>query len=354
MHVVVVADARYPLAEPFAGGMQSMTWHLVRGLRARGVEVSLFAAPGTDPGLQAVTLPVRPVTLSPAARNDVSMPPVEWMEQHHAYLRLMLQLAHRDDVDIVHNNSLHYLPVAMAEAVGRPVVTTLHTPPTPWLEPAVEVADPGCNHYVAVSRHTAGLWRHVADAAVVPNGVDLSRWPQGRGGPDLVWFGRLVPEKGAHHAIEIARRAGRRLRLAGPLADPDYWDEVVEPRLGRDAEYVGHLRQDEIAVLVGDSAVALVTPLWDEPYGLVVAEAMACGTPVVGYDRGGVPEVAGPGAHLVAPGDVGAAACAVDDAVGSPRAAARAWATEHCSVDAMVGSYLEVYDRVLGRTQLVA
>jgi glycosyltransferase involved in cell wall biosynthesis len=293
-------------------------------LRTRGVAVSLFAGPGTDPMLRAEELPVRRTELSPAARNDVSMPPEEWMEQHQAYLRLMVELSRRRDVDLVHNNSLHYLPVAMAELLDVPVLTTLHTPPTPWLEPAVAQGDPASNHYAAVSRCTARQWSHVAAASTVRNGVDLAGWPEGPGGDELVWFGRMVPEKGAHHAVEIARRAGRRLRLAGPLSDPDYWSREVKPRLGRHAEYVGHLRQAELAALVGASGAGLVTPQWEEPYGLVVAEALACGTPVVGYARGGVPEVAGPGcSRLVAPDDVEAAAAAVDEATPADTALSR-------------------------------
>lgn len=355
MHVAVLADSRFSLAEPFAGGMQSMTWHLVRGLRARGVEVSLFAGPGTDPELQAHVLPVRPVTLSPAARNDVSMPPEEWMQQHQAYLRLMIELSHRDDVDVVHNNSLHYLPVAMAELLQAPVLTTLHTPPTPWLEPAVAHCDPARTHFAAVSEHTQAQWSHVCEPVVVPNGVGLDAWPLGGGGSELVWSGRLVPEKGAHHAIEIARRAGRRIRLAGPVSDPDYWHHEVRPRLGSGAEYVGHLRQVELAELVGRSAASLVTPLWEEPYGLVAAESLACGTPVVGYARGGVPGVVDPSSsRLVRGGDMDAAANAVDEAVTLPRDAARAWAERWCSVEVMVDRYLAVYERLLQRHRLVA
>src|SRR5690606_31423528 len=161
----------------------------------RGVRVTVFAAPGTDPALGAHELPVRTAELSDAARSDVSMQPDEWLEQHHAYLRLMMELSRRDDVDVVHNNSLHHLPVAMAELLPVPVVTTLHTPPTPWLEPAVRLAEQGRNRFVAVSAHTARQWRHVVDAQVVLNGVDTDLWPLGPGGEDLMWFGRIVPEK---------------------------------------------------------------------------------------------------------------------------------------------------------------
>lgn len=346
LHVVVIADSRYPLREPFAGGMQSLTWHLIRGLRERDVQVSVFAGTGTDHRLGARTIASRPMALSESARQDVSMQPEEWLEQHHAYLQLMLELARRDDVDVVHNNCLHHLPIAMAEMLDAPVVTTLHTPPTPWLEPVVRLADDDSSRFAAVSRHTAGLWRHVADAAVIPNGIDARRWAYGAGGPDLVWCGRIAPEKAPHLAIAIASLAGRRLRLAGPVTDPAYWAREVLPRLGQDVEYVGHLRQHELAELVGSSALCLVTPRWDEPYGLVAAESLACGTPVLAFGRGGIPEVVhGDCARLVPADDVPAAAALVREAAGLDRAAARRHAVAHCSVDRMVDRYLAFFDR---------
>jgi glycosyltransferase involved in cell wall biosynthesis len=343
-HVVVIADTRYPIAEPFAGGMQSMTWHLVHGLRRRGLQVSVFAGPGTDPRLGAMTLEVEPLRLSDAARRDVSMLPEEWVRQHHAYMRVMLDLSRRDDVDLVHNNSLHHMPVAMADLIPVPVVTTLHTPPTPWLEPAVRHGGPEHNRFVAVSEHTAALWSHAAEVDVIPNGVDTEQWPLGPGGGDLVWFGRIVPEKAPHLAIEIARRAGRHLRFAGPRPDPIYWAEKIRPRLGAGVEYVGHLTQQDLAQLVGSSAACLVTPRWDEPFGLVGAESLSCGTPVVGFARGGLPEVVDRScARLVDGDDVDGAVLAVEEAVRLPRAAARERALRHCSVDQMIDRYLELF-----------
>ncbi|WP_406830227.1 glycosyltransferase [Pedococcus sp. KACC 23699] len=344
MHVVILASARHPLRQPFAGGLESLTWALVKGLRARGVEVTLFAGPGSDPDLDAREITVLPLELSAAARADVSMPPGSWLQEHHAYLQVMLELARRTDVDLIHNNSLHHLPVAMAQACSAPMLTTLHTPPTPWLEPAIRLMDQRRSRFVAVSGYTARQWGHVADADVVHNGVDTTVWTPGPGGDDLVWVGRVVPEKAPHEAAHIAAASGRHLRLAGPIGDPRYFREVLEPLLGPTTEYLGHLDVPALRTLVGSSAAMLVTPAWDEPYGLVAAEAMACGTPVLGYRRGGLAEfvVAGCGV-LVDPGDVAAAAAQVDSVASLSRAACRAHAVEHCSLDAMVDAYHAAY-----------
>jgi glycosyltransferase involved in cell wall biosynthesis len=179
---------------------------------------------------------------------------------------------------------------------------------------------------------------------VVPNGVDVDRWALGRGGGPAVWSGRLVPEKGAHLAVQAAALAGVPLRLAGPVLDREYFDSQVQPWLGGDVEHVGHLRTDELVRLVGEASASLVTPCWEEPYGLVVAESLACGTPVAGFARGALPElVDARHARLVVPGDVEALAAALLQAVELDRDDARAHAVETCSVDAMVDTYEQLY-----------
>ena len=246
---------------------------------------------------------------------------------------------------MIHNHSLHQVPIAMAPRLRTPMLTTLHTPPFTWLESAIGATSGAGVRFAAVSRHTAAAWRRVVDRViVVPNGVDVHRWPAGPGGRYLVWSGRITPEKGAHLAIEAAVRSGRPLVLAGPIGNADYFRETIEPQLGERATYAGHLRQDQLAELVGGAAAALVTPLWDEPYGLVVAEALACGTPVVAFARGGIPEVVDAQCgRLVKPRDVAAMAAAIPEVIRLPRAAVRERAVTKCSADTMVASYLAIY-----------
>jgi glycosyltransferase involved in cell wall biosynthesis len=347
--IALIGPARYPIAQPFAGGLQSHVWTLCHALRARGHEVTLFAAPGSDPDLRPVDLQLSTSWLSLDARRDVSMQPDLVVGEHHAYLSLMLQLGRDGSFDVVHNHSLHYLPIAMSDVLRTPVLTTLHTPPTPWLESAVRAARPASSHFIAVSRHTAAAWRGVAgDLRVVANGIDTERWPFGPGGGPLVWSGRIAPEKGVHLAIAAAREARRPLDIAGPIVDRAYFDAWVLPQLDSRTRYLGHLDQTALSNLVRHAELALVTPNWDEPYGLVVAEALSSGTPVVGFERGGIPEVVDETcARLVPPGDVAALARAIGEARGLGRQHARLRAERRCSVEAMIDRYEQVLGDVI-------
>jgi glycosyltransferase involved in cell wall biosynthesis len=353
LSIALIASHRYPIAQPFAGGLEAHVWHLARALAGRGHRVALFAAAGSDLGVEHSLLDVSEFRPSSAAQRDTSMPEPEFMAAHHAYLELMMRLGTDTGFDVIHNHSLHYLPIALARTA--PVLTTLHTPPTPWLESAIDVNAEN-TRFAAVSEHTARSWSHVArDVEVISNGVDLSLWPAGTGGDDLVWFGRFVPEKGAHLAALAADRAGLGLRLAGPISDREYFDSKIRPLLSDRIRYVGHLGQSELATVVGSSAATLVTPLWDEPYGLVVAESLACGTPVAGFRRGGIPESVGDDSGVLADSeDVDSLAAAARSAMALDRQIVRARAESHCAEGVMVDQYLSLYRRLAGRTHLAA
>lgn len=348
LRICLVANSRFPIAEPFTGGLESMTWHLARELIRRGHEVAVFAAPGSDPALGVVELQVDALPEHPG-RHDVGAPPYVEVAEHHAYLALMLELAREAGgrYDVLHNNSLHYLPVAMAGSLPMPMLTTLHTPPLWWLESAVRLGG-DTSSFAAVSRFTAASWAPITPSTCVPNGIDVAGWPEGPGGTSAVWSGRLVAEKAPHHAVMAARRAGIPLVLAGPILDMDYFRAEVEPLLGSDAVYAGHLAQSELASLVGSSSVAVVTPAWDEPYGLVAAEALSCGTPVAAYARGGLPEVLSEDTGRLAPADdVAVLARAIQEAALLNRTRCRERAVAELSLDRMVDRYEDLYAQLM-------
>lgn len=340
LRIAVIAPSRHPLRQPHAGGLEAAVWDRVQVLRRRGHHVQLVAAEGSDflDGSPA-ELQLPPAHWAPGMSSDTYYPEGYLDQVLPALDRALHHLSRNADrLDVIENHSLHALPIEWAARIGIPMVTTLHTPPLPDMVEAILAAGPDLGPVLAVSAHTASAWRdHGVPARVLPNAVDSARWGLGEGGPDLVWFGRLVPEKGAHIALQAARLLGRRLVLAGRVGDERYFDEAIAPHLGETAVHVGPLRQRDLSRLVGASACALVTPMWDEPFGLVIAEALCTGTPVAAFDRGGVHEVVAgsPGARLVEAGDAEAlarAAARIADPRPSVRLRIRSHALERFSL----------------------
>jgi glycosyltransferase involved in cell wall biosynthesis len=342
LRIGFIASPIQTVEQPFAGGMEAHTVALAGGLRERGHEVTIHDG-GSGFGGRAGQSHLR---LSETATGDVSMPARDFMAEHHAYLSLMVSLDEQG-YDVVHNNCLHYLPVAMAPSLRTPMLTTLHSPPTPWLESAIAISSPGAaGRWVSVSRANAAAWAHAArPCRVIPNGVALDEWryrarPR-RGG--VVWSGRIVPEKGTHLAVEAARLAAMPLTIAGPIDDREYFERCLA-EAGPEVEYAGHLDSAALSTLVGDADVALVTPCWEEPFGLVAIEALACGTPVAAFARGALPEIldARTGA-LARPEDAADLARQIERARGLSRAACRRRAVRHYSLGAMTDRYLDAY-----------
>ncbi len=354
MRLAILGHHVAPISPPFAGGVESFTWYLCAWLARAGHEVVLFAPPESEvPGVEVRELELAP-DFSGAARADVSMPPAAFMAAHHAYQRVMFELAEEHEpFDLIHSHSLHYLPVAMAPLLRRPTMLTLHTPPTPWLESALRARTGPVPKLTAVSQATARMWREVVEVEeVITNGVDLTAWSPGAGGPDAVWCGRMVPEKAPHLAIDAARKAGMALRLAGPIVDGEYWQREIAHRLGPDATYMGHLGHVELAALVRRSGVSILTPAWDEPFGLAAAEAIASGTPVAAFARGGLRTVVGPRAgRLARPGDVHDLARAITEARQLPRLGVRRHAERHLGLDVMGRRYEALYEETVAVPQ---
>ena len=314
------------------GPWESVASVLTEGLVRRGVEVTLFAT------LDSVTAAVLDGVCPHGYAED---PALDGRVQEA--LHVSHALARSGEFDLVHNH-LDWLPLAFGAHARAPMVTTIHGFSGAGILPAYTRSR---SAFVAISesdRH-AGL----DYAATVPHGIDLTALPySGRPGEQLVSFGRIHPDKGTADAIEIARRAGRRLVICGIVQDERYFADEVAPHVDGDrVSYLGSVGPERRAEVLG-AATALLHPIhFDEPFGLSVAEAMACGTPVIAYRRGSMAEVIDEGVTGYLAAGIESAAAAVPAAAALDRAAVRARAAARFGADRMVEDYLRVYDTLL-------
>lgn len=334
MHIAILAPLRFPIAEPFHGGLEMHTHLLARELVKRGHEVTLFAHPDSDRQFN-----LRPVKLADQAGFGA---------QVFAYRRAMKAIE-QGQFDAIHNNSIHFLPPLLAGNLSCPVITTLHTPPYKSLRWGGRFSRAANHQFVSISQHLHDSWApYVGQHAVVHNGLDPEQWPFSAAGKakTAVWYGRFTPEKGAEYAIAAAKAAGFSLTLAGPIYDQSYFEQKIRPELEGSVSYAGHLTQQELAALVGRSAVGIVTSVWDEPFGLVYVEIPACGTPVAAFASGAAPEVVRPAMGAIVPKrDTMALAQVLCELESKDRASCRKAALDHFGVERMVEGYLGLYGR---------
>ena len=351
MNIALIAPLAFPIREPFAGGLEMQVSGLCDALVERGHDVTLFAAQGSECSARVVS----PTTLmlcegERAAYSDEGGCLDQAQEFHH-YVEIMTRVS-QGGFDVVHNHSLFHLPAAMAHLLPMPVVATLHVPPFTFLRNAVRQSQHyGSQHLVAVSEHCRRAWSPWAQRVeVIHNGIDLSAWPQtqSKASDCVVWAGRMCKEKAPHLAIDAARRAGKRIVLAGPVYAGDYFDAHVAPRLGEDAVHVGHLNQQELGALVASAQCFVFSSVWEEPFGLVLAEALACGTPVAAFDSGAAREVVAQGCGAICPiGDVEALAVAIGRACQMEPDTCRAHARASFGMGRMAREYEALYERLV-------
>lgn len=327
MRIAILAHVRQPIRQPFLGGMESYTWSLADGLAARGHEVTLFASGDSDPRFRIdAVLDEHYERVFPWAEHRGRPALIAHVDR--GYGAACARIA-AGGYDVVHNNSLHRFPLAGAV----PTVTSLHVPPYPALHGFVaRSVRPGHHVTVTSARQLDAWWPGGAPdgVSILHNAVDPAAWPwHAAGDGSAAWCGRITPNKGTHLAVAAARRAGVPITLYGAIEDPDYFRERVEPLLGDGARYAGHLCGAALPGAVGRASVFLFTPCWDEPFGLVAIEAMACGVPVAAIDMGAAREVIGDGGVVVPPGDIGALAGAIASATTIPRTVPRARVEAH-------------------------
>jgi glycosyltransferase involved in cell wall biosynthesis len=328
MKVALLGPVAWRTPPRHYGPWEQVTGLLAEGLVARGVDVTLFATLDSVTSAHLDGVCPQGYAEDPAADGRV------WEAMHVAHA-----LSRSAEFDLVHNH-LDWLPLAFADHCRAPLLTTVHGFSGAGIMPAYAKAR---SAYVAISDsdRADGL----DYVGTVYHGIDLDGLPFAPdGGPGLVAFVRVHPDKGTHTAIEIARAAGRPLTICGIVQDERYFTEQVAPYIdGERVTFlgsVGPLRRGEVL----GAAAALLHPIaFDEPFGLSVVESMACGTPVVAYRRGSMAEVVDDGVTGFLVDTVEQAAAAVARIGVIDRAACRARARQRFDADRMVADYLHIY-----------
>jgi len=321
------------------GGTERIVAELVRELDRRGHVVTTFASGDSNvPGELVATVPL---ALRPIGFSD------DPIDDFRATVELVL--ARQDDFDVIHAH-LDRWNLDLARRSRIPVVSTFHGRlDLSWAQDAFRGGPPGL---VAVSRDQARVHPEV-DWTVIHNGVTFRPPPLPETpGEDFCFVGRMSPEKGFPEAIEVARLTGRRLLVAAKTpsrqVELDYHDAVIRPLLDRaDVTILGELDEGDRDRMVSASRASLVPSAWPEPFGLVVIEALACGTPVLARRAGAIPEILRDGIDGFVGDDAQQLAFLDGRLDGLDRGAIQAAAVERFSVGRMVDGYEGLYRRML-------
>ncbi len=315
------------------GGAQAFVSDLAAGLARRGHDVTLYCAEGSDvPGVKLSTVP-RPADATaslvmPGGRPARSMPGVT-----RAFGAMFDSIA-AGSFDAVSQHAFDAPAFDLAR--GLPVIHTLHLPPiVPAVVDAARKAAPDA--LATVSRSCQATWKAagVDVRRVLFNGVPALALPRADIEAVALVAGRISPEKGIEDAIAAARAAGLEVQVAGDLYDPDYEVDLADVR------YLGPLPRDELRLLMARSAVVVCAVRWDEPFGMVAAEAQMSGCPVAAYRRGALPEIVehGVSGFLADPGDIDGLGRAIERCLQLDRGAVRAGAERRLGLDSALDRY---------------
>jgi len=335
MHIAMLSPIAWRTPPRHYGPWENVASLLTEGLVSRGHDVTLFATADsqTSGTLRAVC--------PRGYEEDRSLIPKAWECLHISEL-----FEHADVYDMIHNQ-FDFLPLTYTGLTTTPVVTTIHGFSSPGILPVYKKYN-GKAFYVSIS--DADRSPDLDYIKTIHHGIDINQFDF-RNAPDddtLLFFGRIHDDKGARQAIEIARSCNKKLILAGIIQDQAYYDQYVALHIDNDKViYAGSVGPVERNRLLG-KACALLHPIqFNEPFGLSVIESMACGTPVIAFDRGSMPE-------LIENGKSGFLVNNVDEAIETvarikeiDRAECRRHVELHFTVDRMISEYIQVYKMIL-------
>ncbi len=334
MRIAMLSPIAWRTPPRHYGPWESVVSLLTEGLVSRGHNVTLFATGDsvTSGRLHAVC--------ARGYEEDHSIVPKVWECLHISEL-----FERAEEFDIIHNN-FDFLPLTYTGLVATPVVSTIHGFSSPEILPVYKKYNDNV-FYVSISH--ADRSSELDYVMTIYHGIDLSQFDF-RSEPDdyLLFFGRIHHDKGAKEALEIAGACNKKLILAGIIQDETYYRECIAPHLDNNsviyAGSVGPARRNE---LLG-KATALLHPInFHEPFGLSVIEAMACGTPVIAFNKGSMPELIESGKNGFLVNTVDEAITAVAHIRDIERAYCRRHVEQHFTADHMVDEYLQVYEAIL-------
>jgi glycosyltransferase involved in cell wall biosynthesis len=336
MRIAQIAPPWTPVPPPLYGGIELVVDRLCRGLVDAGHEVMLYTTGDS-------TCPVPKQWVLPHAEGmRIGMAVPELRHVVHAYDAVQ-------DFDIVHDHSV-FGPLYAERFPHLKVVTTIHGPFNDELTD-LYARMAGRVPIICISHDQRSCAPEVPVARVIHHGIDASDFPFGEGkGGYLLFLGRMAPEKGAHRAAQVARLAGVPLLMAAKMREPwerDYFEREVEGLLSPKIRYLGEVPHEEKLQLLADAA-ALLNPIrWHEPFGLVMTEALACGTPVISFAEGAAPEIIDHGKTGFLCDDEAEMVEAVSRLAEIDRQACRSAVEGYFSTRRMVDDHLELYESML-------
>jgi len=335
MRVAMLAPVSWRTPPRHYGPWELVTSLLTEALVAKGVDVTLFAT--ADSQTAGKLAAVVPTGYSEDPSLDAKVAEI---------LHVSNLFEHAGDFDLIHNQA-DFVPLAFSRLVDVPQVTTIHGFSSPRIVPVFKAYEDRV-HYVAIS--DADRHPDLKYAATIHHGIRIEEFPfDVHGGKDLLFFGRIHPDKGASDAIRAARATGHRLLMAGIIQDEAYYAREVAPYLdGERVVFDGPLGGDARTRALGGHKALLHLIGFEEPFGLSVIEAMACGTPVIAYNRGSMPELIDHGVTGFLVDTFEQAVEAIGRIGEIDRRACRRAVEERFTVDHMADRYLALYRDILG------